>query len=204
MGAAPSPGQPGASAEKARLRASVRAARRRRTPQQRERDARALARTAAAAPQVAALPAGAVVAAYDSRPTEPGTRPLRAALRARGLRVLLPVVPAAPGPLAWVEDTGPDGPPDGPLGVPAGLAAAALVLLPALAVDAAGARLGQGGGHYDRALAALAGAPARPLLVAVVHDEELLARGAVPREAHDVLVDAVLTPLRWHRLPPTP
>ncbi|HVH05995.1 MAG TPA: 5-formyltetrahydrofolate cyclo-ligase, partial [Myxococcota bacterium] len=41
------------------------------------------------------------------------------------------------------------------------LAAGDVVVLPALALDAAGHRLGRGGGHYDRALAALAG----PLLV---------------------------------------
>ena len=69
----------------------------------------------------------------------------------------------------------------------AGIAAAALVLAPALAVDAAGGRLGQGGGSYDRALART-GAP----VLAVVFDDELLA--AVPTQSHDRPVDGTLTP----------
>ncbi len=97
-----------------------------------------------------------------------------------------------------------------------------VVLLPALAVTASGHRLGQGGGHYDRTLASLvvpgeppgptgrgpssrAGSGAsrapRPLLVAVVHDDELLGHGAWPVEPHDVPVHAVVTPTRWQVLP---
>jgi 5-formyltetrahydrofolate cyclo-ligase len=71
---------------------------------------------------------------------------------------------------------------------------AALVIAPALAVDrVTGVRLGRGGGFYDRALAhAAPGA----LLVAVVHDEELV--DALPAEPHDRPVDAVVTPsLGW-------
>jgi 5-formyltetrahydrofolate cyclo-ligase len=64
--------------------------------------------------------------------------------------------------------------------------------VPALAVDGAGTRLGQGGGSYDRALARL-GAGARRLVLAVVHDDEVLA-GPLPREPHDVGVDGALTP----------
>jgi 5-formyltetrahydrofolate cyclo-ligase len=62
-----------------------------------------------------------------------------------------------------------------------------VVLVPALAVDAAGHRLGRGGGSYDRALAGVE-AP----VVALLHDGELLA--AVPVEVHDVAVTAVATP----------
>ena len=53
------------------------------------------------------------------------------------------------------------------------------MLAPALAVDGAGRRLGQGGGSYDRALER-AGAP----VVAVVFDDEVL-DGQIPVEAHD-------------------
>jgi 5-formyltetrahydrofolate cyclo-ligase len=172
----------GARPDKAALRSRLRAARRARTPAQRAEVAASLARAAAQVPALAALPPGAVVAAYASTPTEPGTGPLREALTARGVVVLLPVAPDRPGPLGWV---GPDGAPH-----PAGLASADVVLLPALAVDGSGTRLGQGGGHYDRTLAGLR----RPLLVAVVHVEEVLAPGALPREPHDVGVDAALTP----------
>jgi 5-formyltetrahydrofolate cyclo-ligase len=93
-----------------------------------------------------------------------------------------------------------------------------MVLVPALAVDRSGARLGQGGGYYDRMLAELAslaqaarhlgsGTAARASaeqvrIVAVVHDEELLPAGAVPREGHDQLMMAVLTPTRFVPLDP--
>ena len=84
-----------------------------------------------------------------------------------------------------------------PTGASSGLDAvreAELVLAPALAVDAAGRRIGQGGGSYDRALER-AGAP----VVAVVFDDEVL-DGPIPVEAHDRRVAGVLTPgggLRW-------
>lgn len=143
------------------------------------------------------------VAAYRSLAGEPGTGALRAELRGSGHRVLLPVL-LPDLDLDWVLDQGPvtdggsaAGPdplrPTGPrLGADA-LAACTLVLVPALAVDAAGTRLGQGGGSYDRALARLPAGPGRPLVLAVVHDEELV-DGPLPREPHDVAVDGALTP----------
>ncbi|MDQ3825225.1 MAG: hypothetical protein M3319_16065, partial [Actinomycetota bacterium] len=71
------------------------------------------------------------------------------------------------------------------------IATAALVLVPALAVDWHGTRLGRGGGHYDRTLPLAS--PGIPL-VAVVRDDELLA--SVPVQPHDVPVTAALTPRR--------
>ncbi|MFZ0875798.1 MAG: 5-formyltetrahydrofolate cyclo-ligase, partial [Pseudonocardiaceae bacterium] len=66
-----------------------------------------------------------------------------------------------------------------------------LVLVPALAVDRTGVRLGRGGGHYDRTLPlATPGTP----LVAIVRDDEVLA--ALPAQPHDVPVTAALTPAR--------
>lgn len=207
------------SAGKAELRAAVRRARRARPAAVRAEQALALARVVLAAPQ---LDAARVVALYVSTPAEPGTGPLRAALAARGVAVLLPVVVPG-GPLAWVRDVAPAGtsartpdrtrrPRADPVGTgtpraaeaaaradhphPADLADADLVLLPALAVDAAGSRLGQGGGHYDRSLAAL-GRRTLPPLVALVHDEELLPGAVIPAEEHDVPVDAAATPSRW-------
>ncbi|WP_448631407.1 5-formyltetrahydrofolate cyclo-ligase [Cellulomonas soli] len=71
--------------------------------------------------------------------------------------------------------------------------------MPALAVDTAGTRLGQGGGWYDRALA-----HARPGVrtVALVYPEELYEAGVrpLPREPHDRRVDAVATPDGWRCL----
>ena len=79
-----------------------------------------------------------------------------------------------------------------------GIAAAKLVLAPALAVDTAGRRLGQGGGSYDRALTRTS-AP----VLAVVFDDELIA--SVPVEPHDRPVNGVLTPSGGvrYRLRPT-
>ena len=172
------------------VRRAVRAARAARTEQRRAVDADALAALVLAHP--AAAGAG-TVAAYVSTPREPGTAVLRSGLAARGARVLLPVVVGA-APLAWVVDgAGTD--PSARTGL---LAGADVVLLPALAVTTDGHRLGQGGGHYDRTLAALlAGSGRRPLLVALVHDDEVLAPGAWPVGDHDVGVDAVATPGGW-------
>ena len=68
-----------------------------------------------------------------------------------------------------------------------------LILVPALAVSPDGARLGQGGGWYDRTLPHRN--PAAPV-VAVVFDDEVLAPGTIPREGHDVPIDAIMTPTR--------
>lgn len=169
------------------VRRAVRVARRTRTEQRRRTDADALAAVVLAHGAVAGA---GVVAIYESTPTEPGTAALRAALAARGATVLLPVVVPA-GPLAWAVDGG-SGTAHDDL-----LAQASVVLLPALAVTSDGHRLGQGGGHYDRTLAALPTGAGRPLLVALVHDDEVLAPGAWPAEDHDVRVDAAATPGAW-------
>lgn len=134
------------------------------------------------------------VAAYVPSGSEPGSRALLEELREQCVRVLLPI----PGP-DWVRYDGtllPGRFPQ-PAGVPSGAAAvreAQLVVVPALAVDAAGNRLGRGGGFYDRALVAV-----RSPVVALLHDGEVLDR--VPTEAHDHPVDAVITPsLGWRRV----
>lgn len=132
------------------------------------------------------------VAAYTSLPGEPGTRTSLAELRRRDVEVLLPVL-LPDGDLDW--ELRPAGPTPGHLG-PHAIASADLVVVPALAVDTAGRRLGQGGGSYDRALRRV---PARVPVVAVVHDEELLDAAVSPLPAlpHDQLVQAVVTPTRW-------
>ncbi|WP_432544868.1 5-formyltetrahydrofolate cyclo-ligase [Kineococcus sp. SYSU DK002] len=133
------------------------------------------------------------VAAYASTPGEPGTRGLLAELRRHDVEVLLPVL-LEDSDLDWeVRPARPAAP--GHLGVHA-ISSADLVVVPALAVDTAGRRLGQGGGSYDRALRRV---PARVPVLAVVHDEELLDAAVSPLPAlpHDRLVQAVVTPTRW-------
>ena len=125
---------------------------------------------------------GDPVAAYSSFGTEPPTTCLVEALDRAGVRTLLPVL-MPDGDLDWQPRGG------GPLlGVDA-VRGCALVVVPALAVDRAGRRLGRGGGSYDRALARAA---ADTLTVALLHDGELL--DEVPAEPHDVRVRAVATP----------
>jgi 5-formyltetrahydrofolate cyclo-ligase len=68
-----------------------------------------------------------------------------------------------------------------------------VLIVPALAVDTDGYRLGQGGGSYDRALHRVS--PSATLL-ALVYDDELFdaAVEPLPREPHDLRVHGVLTP----------
>ncbi|MGW0556077.1 5-formyltetrahydrofolate cyclo-ligase [Streptomyces sp. NPDC002926] len=145
------------------------------------------------------------VAAYVSVGREPGTRALLEALRERGVRLLLPVL-KADNDLDWGEYRGAEHlvragrgllEPDGErLGVDAVLEADA-VLLPGLAVDSRGMRLGRGGGSYDRVLSRLAAAGADPALVVLLYANEVLAR--VPEEPHDHPVHAVVTPTAVRR-----
>ncbi|GAA1996282.1 5-formyltetrahydrofolate cyclo-ligase [Nakamurella flavida] len=138
-------------------------------------------------------------------PTEPVSRRTVDAL-AGTHRVLLPVATAG-RPLDWAEAGGGVrrgafgiDEPAGPTAGPDALERVDLVLVPALAVDRSGRRLGRGGGHYDRTLALLAGLPVRPMIVAVVFDAEVL--DSIPVEETDRVVDAVLTPTGG--LSPTP
>ncbi len=79
--------------------------------------------------------------------------------------------------------------------VPVDLGHIDVVLLPAVAVDDSGTRLGRGAGYYDRALA---GIVSSPTLVAVVHDLQVV--DSLDRRPWDVPVDAVVTDLRWWRV----
>jgi len=177
-------------------RRAVRVARAARDPATAEAVEAALARQVGPALDLRRRP-GPSVAVYLSLPGEPGTAALREELRRRGHRVLVPVL-LPDLDLDWVLDPGPDATgdplrPGGPRLGPAALAACSLVLVPALAVDPVGTRLGQGGGSYDRALARLVAAGPAPLVLAVVHDDEVLAE-PLPLQPHDVGVDGALTP----------
>lgn len=90
----------------------------------------------------------------------------------------------------------PSRPPAQPCGGAMGaesLTEADLIVIPALAASSDGARLGQGGGWYDRAL--IHRRPGVPV-VAVIFDDEVLDPGEIPTEAHDVPIDMIVTPTR--------
>lgn len=152
----------------------------------------------ALAEAVAALP-GRTVCAYLPFGTEPGSAAMLDALVARGADVLLPVIPPDPGPLDWARYRGTSSlvagrlrgvsEPSGPLLGSDAISSAELVLVPALAVDRAGGRLGRGAGFYDRTLVLAAPSAAR---IALVRDSELV--DALPVEPHDVRMTGVVTP----------
>jgi 5-formyltetrahydrofolate cyclo-ligase len=165
---------------------------------------RAAAATALAAALLDGLAGVRTFAAFVPDPDEPGHGRLPAVFTRLNARVLLPVVPARGGELAWAVDTGRLAPgrfgllePVGPRLGPTALRAADVVVVPAVAVARNGVRLGRGGGYYDRALR-----HARPgaALVAVVYDDEVL--DDLPAEPHDRRVGAVVTPSGgWRPLP---
>ncbi|MEU6416378.1 5-formyltetrahydrofolate cyclo-ligase [Streptomyces spiralis] len=170
------------------------------------RAASALARRALELPELARA---RTVAAYVSVGTEPGTLALLDALRARGVRVLLPAL-LPDNDLDWGVYAGEDSlarvrhggkmalqEPAGERLGPDAVTAADVVLLPGLAVDVRGMRLGRGGGSYDRVLARLERAGAHPALVVLLYDSEVVDH--VPEEPHDRPVQAVVTPSRVRR-----
>jgi len=194
-------------ATKAEWRARLSAARAAVSVAEQVAEAAALISAVSEMSAVSARSLAGTVCGYVPFDGEPGSIGLLDALRGRGVRVLLPVVPADPGPLDWAEYRGTASlapgrfrrilEPTGPRLGPGAVAEAGLVLVPALAVDHRGVRLGRGAGHYDRSLAHAAPGAG---LVAVVRDAELVER--LPAEDHDVRVTGVLTPGRGHvRLP---
>jgi 5-formyltetrahydrofolate cyclo-ligase len=196
--------QPAVLPDKRSLRRQLRAQRRALAPQ-RDRGADAAAIAAHASAFLDTLPLDTLplppastgehsayggqpcVAIYRSLPTEPPTQALAEMLLARGVPVIVPeTLPDMD--LDWHElrADGSEGP---ALGLGA-IGAAMVILTPGLAVDHSGTRLGQGGGCYDRALERR---NPDAVLVAILNDEEYAA-WPLPRDAHDVGMNAVITP----------
>ena len=147
--------------------------------------------------EMAEVATAGTVAAYYSVGTEPDTHGLIFALWKRGSYVILPVL-LPDGDLDWASYEGPDSLAPGPRGLlqpvepvrGAGTVARAdIVLVPALAVDVFGHRLGRGGGSYDRALARVG---AQVPTIALLYDSELLP--SVPVAVHDQVVRVVARP----------
>ena len=139
------------------------------------------------------------IAAYEALPGELSISKFVASSKASGTEVWLPVVSSAKGmplselPIGFVAGGQP---------TPAGGATridppVSLVLVPAMAVDEDGVRLGQGGGWYDRALAAIKQAQPTALFFAAVQQNTYVNRGLLPAESHDIHMDGVITEAGW-------
>ena len=151
----------------------------------------------------AVVDSGGTVCAYVPVGAEPGSIEMLEVLLQRANRVLLPVARTtadnSPVALQWGEYR--PGQlvaarfgllePAGPWLPATALAEASVVLVPALAVDRTGVRLGRGRGFYDRTLVSR---NPHARLVAVIRDEELL--DELPHEPHDVPMTHALTPGR--------
>jgi len=140
-------------------------------------------------------PAGKVAALYQPAGSEIDPRPLADGLAAAGWTLALPSVEGAAGAMVFrrwdrsipmVRDaagqTAPD--PGQPVVEPD------LVVVPLLAFDRTGRRLGQGGGYYDRALQALR-ARRKVLVLGLAYGGQDTA--GLPHEPHDQALDAILT-----------
>lgn len=159
-----------------------------------------LARRAAAL-----LRRGQRVAAYMAIGSELSLQPLITMAQARGARVYLPLVPRRGRRLRFAALAGPTGHwRRNRYGIHEyhsrhTLAARAmqLVLLPLVGFDAAGGRLGQGGGYYDSSFAFRRPGTHRPRLVGAAYECQRVE--TIVREPHDVVLDAILTERRVYR-----
>lgn len=152
------------------------------------------------------------VCAFLPTGSEPPLDPTLESLHASGRRVFVPV--SRPGRiLEWARWT-----PDADVGTsrfgirePVGtrhgpeiFRDAALRLVPALAVDTRGIRLGYGGGFYDTALDSAALGPHSGATVGICFADELLPAGSVPAEPHDAALPLVCTERGFTRIRQSP
>lgn len=138
---------------------------------------------------------GTVVSGFLPIRSEVDARPLMAGLRGRGARICVPVildkerivfrelVPGAP-----LVDCGFGTSAPGP---EASELEPEVMLVPLAAFDAAGHRIGYGGGYYDRAIARLQDAGRSPRLIGIAFACQEVA--SVPAETHDMRLHTVLT-----------
>jgi 5-formyltetrahydrofolate cyclo-ligase len=136
-----------------------------------------------------------VLAAYLPVRSEIDCMPLVVRLASEGRHIALPVVTADGAPLAFHAWTPGDPTVAGPFGIPQPAAVLpvtpSVLLVPLLAFDRRCHRLGYGGGHYDRTLAALrANGPITAIGLAFDAQEV----PDIPAGPYDQPLDCVLTP----------
>lgn len=146
---------------------------------------------------------GAVVAGYYPLPGEMDVLPLMEALAAAGVEMALPEVTGAGQPLRFRQWTPGAALERGPFatlhpGAEAPVVRPTVVVVPLLAFDRAGYRLGYGGGFYDRTLSglrhpegSLPHAGIGPTAIGAAFSGQMLAE--VPRDVHDQRLDWILT-----------
>ena len=144
----------------------------------------------AQSPEIAAAQ---VIASYFSYGDEPVTKLLNQSLVKAGKTLLLPCIRGSE--MIWVQWIGDESQLNHKTKIsePIGetfteLSAIDAVLVPALRMDTDGYRLGQGGGFYDRFLPKV-----QAWKIGLLHDGELSSQ-KLPREAHDIPLDAAATP----------
>lgn len=148
---------------------------------------------------LAAEQPGTVVSLYDPIRTEIDPRP--AASAAGRLRFAMPVVAGSGKPLLFREWTSGAVMVDGPFGVAVPLEGETMVpdvlVVPMLAFDARGYRLGYGGGFYDRTLADLRARGGKVRAIGFAYAAQAVP--VLPVEATDEPLDAIVTETGLHR-----
>ena len=191
------------------LRGELRARRRALGAAERARLSRRICREVLKA--IGPAPRGRHVAAYVALPEEPDLAEALTALARRGVQLYLPRITSfrrrrlafvSAGGERRVNRFGIAEPPPGARARPA--TRLDIVLLPLVGFDAKGARLGMGGGYYDRALAFRRHRRAgpRPRLIGIAFACQQV--DALPVAAHDVRLDAVITEHGLTRVPRSP
>ncbi|PVE19048.1 MULTISPECIES: 5-formyltetrahydrofolate cyclo-ligase [unclassified Arthrobacter] len=203
------------AAEKQNARQFFRSRRREMSNEERLRSAAGLAQQVRQRLQASSGPHGGLIAAYLSMDPEPGTARLLDALNRDGYDVVVPIC-EPDYQLSWCQwsaDAELRRSPRAPLMEPVGERFSfselldrhglpSLVLVPGLAVDHTGTRLGQGGGYYDRFLAqARTVVPDLPA-AAYLYEHELLPKRSLAKTELDMPLSGAFTPSAFHRLSP--
>lgn len=185
--------------QRSQLRRSMRAARRALSAPEQYRSARAVLRRIRNRPW---LRSAQRIALYMADDGEVDAGPLLEHIHSLGKQCFVPVLPGRPARLRFARYTPTArgrAPPPGRFGIaaPRGRALSAaqmdVVFVPLVAFARNGARLGRGGGFYDRALAARAGRP-EPLRVGLAHALQEVSVDQLPSEPWDVHLDIIVTP----------